>query len=40
VEAEGRGVDYVVAKPFKRDAIREMVSSAFRRAPQPSPART
>ena len=40
VEAESRGVDYVVAKPFKRDGIREMVASALRSGSQPSTART
>src|SRR5262249_39917405 len=40
VDAESRGVDYVVAKPFKRDGIREMVSSALRSGPQPSAARS
>ncbi|PYN93040.1 MAG: hypothetical protein DMD89_25815, partial [Candidatus Rokuibacteriota bacterium] len=40
VDAEGRGVDYVVAKPFKRDGIREMVASALRSGSQPSTART
>jgi len=40
VDAEGRGVDYVVAKPFRRDGIREMVASALRSGSQPSTART
>ena len=38
-EAETRGVDYIVAKPFKRDGIREMVSTALRGRTQSSPAR-
>jgi PAS domain S-box-containing protein len=29
VEAEGRGVDHLVAKPFKRDQIREVVAAAL-----------
>jgi len=29
VEAEGRGVDHVVAKPFKREQIREVVAAAL-----------
>jgi signal transduction histidine kinase len=28
-EARARGVDYIVAKPFKRDVIRELVASAL-----------
>jgi DNA-binding response OmpR family regulator len=28
-EAEARGVDFVVAKPFKRDQIREVVAAAL-----------
>jgi CheY-like chemotaxis protein len=39
-EAESRGVDYIVAKPFKRDGIREMVSRALRGGTRPSSART
>jgi GAF domain-containing protein/DNA-binding NarL/FixJ family response regulator/anti-sigma regulatory factor (Ser/Thr protein kinase) len=32
-EAEARGVDCVLAKPFKRDTVREAVSAALRAAP-------
>ncbi len=35
-EAESRGVDYLVGKPFKRDGIREMVTAALA-APPPQP---
>lgn len=33
-DAQSRGVDYIVAKPFKRDVIRELVASALS---QPAP---
>ena len=28
-EAEARGVDHIVAKPFKRDSIREVVAAVL-----------
>jgi nitrogen-specific signal transduction histidine kinase/ActR/RegA family two-component response regulator len=35
-EAEARGVDFVVSKPFKRDQIREVVAAALGGAPDQS----
>jgi signal transduction histidine kinase/ActR/RegA family two-component response regulator len=34
-EAEARGVDFIVAKPFKRDQIREVVAAALGGVPEP-----
>jgi len=39
LEAEARGVDFIVAKPFKRENVREVVAAALARPAQPSPPR-